>query len=211
MWALRNKPPIGTVDPDMWKESHEDFFVATNFIPTQVADMIIGYAQSSGKISTARLAGEMEGGYTEFRRCQTMWMDNYADTFVKELYQEITKAVIYINNTVFEYSLTALEDLQYAEYHHDVRGTYAWHQDDDMRPSYHNSIRKLSFSIILSDSEEYQGGEFQVKVDGVIDKSISLNKGDAVFFPSCILHQVTPVTEGIRRSLVGWVRGPNWK
>lgn len=211
MWNLRAGPPEGIVDSALWKESHDDFFVATKFLPPHVVDKIIEYAQSTGKISAARLAGSAEGELNEIRRSMTMWMDDYQNSFVKEIYQEFTDAVININNKVFEYNLTGIETLQYTEYHHDVKGTYGWHQDDDLRPGHSNSIRKLSFSIVLSDSNEHEGGEFQVKLNGDVNASIPLNKGDAVFFPSCILHQVTPVTKGTRRSLVGWVRGPNWK
>jgi predicted 2-oxoglutarate/Fe(II)-dependent dioxygenase YbiX len=28
-----------------------------------------------------------------------------------------------------------------------------------------------------------------------------------VFFPSIVVHRVTPVTEGTRKSLVGWIEG----
>ena len=32
-----------------------------------------------------------------------------------------------------------------------------------------------------------------------------------IMFPSTMLHEVTPVTRGVRRSLVGWVLGPRLK
>jgi PKHD-type hydroxylase len=40
---------------------------------------------------------------------------------------------------------------------------------------------------------------------------LSEERGKLIFFPSWTLHDVTPVTEGIRRSLVGWVAGPRFK
>jgi len=30
-----------------------------------------------------------------------------------------------------------------------------------------------------------------------------------IVFPSHVLHRVTPVTRGVRRSLVGWIGGPH--
>lgn len=36
-------------------------------------------------------------------------------------------------------------------------------------------------------------------------------KGSALFFPSFTYHRVKPVTKGIRRSLVIWLRGPKWQ
>jgi len=36
-------------------------------------------------------------------------------------------------------------------------------------------------------------------------------KGSALFFPSFTYHRVKPITKGIRRSLVIWLRGPKWQ
>ena len=38
-----------------------------------------------------------------------------------------------------------------------------------------------------------------------------IEKGMITFFPSWLIHDVTPVTQGTRYSLVGWVNGPNFK
>jgi PKHD-type hydroxylase len=32
-----------------------------------------------------------------------------------------------------------------------------------------------------------------------------------IFFPSFMLHEVKPVTEGLRKSIVVWVEGPKFK
>ena len=37
------------------------------------------------------------------------------------------------------------------------------------------------------------------------------NKGTAMYFPSYVLHEVTPVIKGTRISLVGWITGPAFK
>ena len=37
------------------------------------------------------------------------------------------------------------------------------------------------------------------------------NRGTAIFFPSYVLHEVKPVTKGLRYSLVIWVTGPKFK
>jgi PKHD-type hydroxylase len=71
-------------------------------------------------------------------------------------------------------------------------------------------IRKLSFSIMLTDPEEYEGGELLLKSSSFPIKT-SNKKGTIVLFPSYVLHEVTPVTKGTRKTLVGWVLGPNFK
>ena len=37
------------------------------------------------------------------------------------------------------------------------------------------------------------------------------DQGRLVAFPSYVLHQVKPVTEGERNSLVVWINGPQFK
>ena len=97
-----------------------------------------------------------------------------------------------------------------------------------------NTMRKISCSIHLSDPDDYDGGEFELlhadskvtsdsslnseelRIDGFLNVSpIPLphfkDKGSALFFPSFTYHRVKPVTRGIRRSLVVWFRGPQWR
>ena len=64
----------------------------------------------------------------------------------------------------------------------------------------------LSFVLPLSDPESYEGGELVLK-PSFQEKSIPLEQGKIIVFPSFILHKVTPVTSGTRYMLVGWLRG----
>ena len=70
--------------------------------------------------------------------------------------------------------------------------------------------RKLSLTILLNDPSEFKGGEFQLQTKNE-PSTISLTKGEVVFFPSFLLHRVTTLTEGIRKSLVVWVTGPKFR
>jgi PKHD-type hydroxylase len=38
-----------------------------------------------------------------------------------------------------------------------------------------------------------------------------MKRGSIMFFPSFLLHRVAEVTEGKRKSLVGWVTGPKFR
>ena len=69
-------------------------------------------------------------------------------------------------------------------------------------------MRKLSITIILSDSIEYDGGEFVFEKGG---DEVFKNQGTVIVFPSFIRHRVNPVTKGIRYSLVNWFTGPAFK
>ena len=70
---------------------------------------------------------------------------------------------------------------------------------------------KLSFSLQLSDPDDYEGGNFQL-----IDESGKLyvaprKRGTIILFDSRTQHRVLKVKKGRRKSIVGWVVGPRWK
>jgi PKHD-type hydroxylase len=48
-------------------------------------------------------------------------------------------------------------------------------------------------------------------MSGAEPTTVDKGLGKVVLFPSFMLHRVTPVTKGIRRSLVVWVTGPAFK
>ena len=93
------------------------------------------------------------------------------------------------------------EPLQLAEYNQD--DFFEWHMDFGPGES---SCRKLSLTVQLSDPESYEGGNLQFMIN---DKTVDAprNRGAVVIFPSFMLHRVTPVTSGRRRSIVGWISG----
>jgi len=122
------------------------------------------------------------------------------------IFRRLTDIVTNVNKTFFNYDITTIQSLQYSIYQEG--GFYKDHVDLlYLSPM---GIRKLSFSLMLTDPEEYEGGELLLKTSASPIKS-SNKKGTIVFFPSYVLHEVTPVTKGTRKTLVGWVLGPNFK
>jgi PKHD-type hydroxylase len=63
----------------------------------------------------------------------------------------------------------------------------------------------VSFTIFLSDPETYEGGELFIE-DGAGGRAFRPPAGSAVFYPTGLLHRVTPVTAGTRLACVGWVQ-----
>jgi PKHD-type hydroxylase len=100
-----------------------------------------------------------------------------------------------------------LTALQYTVYNGSAHSNYQKHLD--VGRQFPN--RKLSFSVQLSDDAEYIGGDLRFHYIKNQPEVAPREKGTVVFFPSWIVHDVTPVTQGTRRSLVGWVNGPNFK
>ena len=117
------------------------------------------------------------------------------------------------NENFFNYDLTNwASDIQYTEYNQ--KGShYGWHCDTgDAYILNGCESRKLSISLLLSDPDEYEGGEFQLQLCGR-DDMITLKPplGYAIIFPSTSVHRVRPIKSGKRVSLVGWYGGPNFR
>lgn len=62
----------------------------------------------------------------------------------------------------------------------------------------------LSILVALNESTEYEGGDFVICKDYVVN---DFNTGDVLIFPSWIAypHFVTPVTKGTRYTAISWV------
>jgi PKHD-type hydroxylase len=125
------------------------------------------------------------------------------------IFRACTDMVNGLNAHYFQYDLMYIESLQFTEYDGDNSDPafYGQHIDSSVK---NNGSRKLSFSILLSDENSFDGGDLMLyyQKDGV---PAVKKQGVAVAFPSNLLHEVTPVTKGIRYSLVGWVVGPRFK
>ena len=99
------------------------------------------------------------------------------------------------------------EHLQYTRYDAADKDFYGWHTDGSVKGD--GPPRKLSLTIQLSDPNDYEGGDFQLH--GTKLSTVAKERGLTVCFPSYTLHQVTPVTKGVRKSLVVWLVGPPFK
>lgn len=134
------------------------------------------------------------------------------------LFKKIIQCINEVNTNNYGYILKFVENLQFAEYNSLTNGFYSKHTDCEDKFNIENfvDIRKLSFSIQLSDPNDYEGGELKFyteKKSVYINREENLvakkNKGTIIFFPSDILHEITPVTKGVRYSLSSWIQGPN--
>ena len=76
-----------------------------------------------------------------------------------------------------------------------------------------NALKRIyhtDFKTYEKGSFEYEGGELQL-MNSANPITIQKKKGHIVVFPSYMLHKVTPVTVGKRKSLVIWIAGPPFK
>jgi len=121
------------------------------------------------------------------------------------LYDIVWKAV---SKNIWDYDIRGFGDnLQYTVYRGDGNHFYDWHHDIGTESNH----RKISFTLALSNSDEYAGGDFGMQgPEGPLPVP-PLEKGAALMFPSFMRHRVAPVTEGVRRSLVAWIAGPKFR
>lgn len=114
------------------------------------------------------------------------------------------------NRTNFGFDITKMNEIQYTEYFGQNNGHYDWHHDVWWEnPSPYD--RKLSIVVQLSDPNDYKGGEFEFFGCPSPSPEVWLPRGSVLIFPSFFHHQVHPVTEGHRISLVSWIEGPKWR
>jgi PKHD-type hydroxylase len=63
----------------------------------------------------------------------------------------------------------------------------------------------LSATVFLCEPDEYEGGE--LVIEGRFGaQQVKLDAGDMVLYPSSSLHQVTPVTQGVRTCSFIWMQ-----
>jgi len=139
----------------------------------------------------------------KIRNSSIRWI--HYDNLSAWVYDDLSNIAIEANNK-WKFDLNSIVDsIQYSEYSEDG-GHYDWHLD--IGPTINH--RKVSVISQLSGSDEYEGGELQIWTGGEY-KTVPKDKGSCIVFPSFIMHRVTPVTKGTRKSLVLWVGGGSYK
>ena len=146
-----------------------------------------------------------------------------SDVFLWDIWKidliDLQKVIIYKLKEIFiEENKRYQFDLDYSsinvQYTKYQKGDfYTWHTDDDVNDTHkkHQNVRKLSITVALNVGS-YEGGDLQIILNYQKEpRTMRLEFGDALIFPSFTQHQITPITKGIRYSLVSWVSGPPWR
>jgi PKHD-type hydroxylase len=161
--------------------------------------------------SLALEKAELSGGagYENIRATKVAWMPRESRT--ETLYRRMEDAILQINARFFRFDLSGLATFQYAVYGGAEGGHFDWHKDYGRDPSDpQQEPRKLTLSLQLSEASDYEGCDLQVRGGHQIDTAPRA-RGALVGFPANMLHQVTPIRSGIRRALVIWAVGPEFR
>lgn len=85
-------------------------------------------------------------------------------------------------------------------------GTYGLHIDGSIMHLPDNTPMRtdLSATLFLSEPDQYEGGELVIETEFGA-QSVKLHAGDLVLYPATSLHQVMPVTKGMRIASFFWI------
>jgi PKHD-type hydroxylase len=142
----------------------------------------------------------------EHRQSEIRWVPQN-DKF-DWIYQKLGEMTWEANSNMWGFDLHTMDEMIQYTIYREGAGYYNYHLDIGDQWPY--STRKVSITVQLSDESEYEGGEFEI-LSGTNPQTLPKGKGVVLAFPSYLLHRVTPVTKGVRESLVLWIGGNNYR
>lgn len=180
-----------------------NYFVANHYFNKQEVDKIIEQNDPQTFKATT-----FSGSNDDFRKSNIKWINGFENGIDNIwIFKKISELAFGANDALFKFSIYGMfEGIQYTVYDGTENGFYCAHVDHGI--NYYK--RKISIVVQLSDPNEYEGGDLLLHTK---NKPYPIPKGfgTCVAFPSWMLHEVTPVTSGTRRTLVCWVSGPPFK
>lgn len=188
-----------TTSPDFF-----NYYMFKDSFSIDELEKIIELGESSD-LYEAPLTGIFSVQNLEVRNSKISWIEYSEDT--EWIYEKLFNYCKIANETMgWDFDIDGIyEPLQYTIYD-DESGNHFWYPDlDEKTPN-----RKISMVLELSTPEEYNDGDLQFNLGGLIlnvDKQI----GNLTIFPSYILHRVLPITLGVKRQLVLWISGKPFK
>jgi PKHD-type hydroxylase len=163
----------------------------------QIEELAAGYPEEK-----ATIVGEDSD---EVRKSNIKWLHPGPDT--EWIYDRLMNCITEANDQIWKFDLKSiLDSIQYTVYN-GGGGHYHWHMDIGPGDISH---RKISAIVQLSNEEDYTGGDFEISTGRGI-YLVPKAKGTVALFPSFMLHRVTPVITGTRKSLVLWAGGGHYK
>ena len=209
--------------------AYQSIWYFTN-LPEDVVEILDKdlYNNFDHKMQDSKLHGDALN--KEKRNSKNTWIstDHWIAGF---LWHYVQKA----NRTNFLYDLSHIdgESMQYTRYGEGEY--YNWHNDSSIAVHYKpqalgisggesvnnqnahidylnkntEMVRKLSFTLQLSDPNDYEGGNLILYLPHKF--IVPKKRGTFIIFPSFIPHAVYPVTKGVRHSAVSWILGPPYR
>lgn len=168
----------------------EDYIIELeNIIPNNLSDNIINYYKNNDSLFTEALVGKNKLNIN-IRNCYKHILDQ---TFEKEIFDVVSECIKIYNN---KFKLDISKDTGYQILKYKKGGFYKEHVDQ-----HNNCNRALSCSLILNNN--FLGGNFSFFNNKII---LPVKKNSAIMFPSNFMypHQILPVLDGTRYSIITW-------
>jgi PKHD-type hydroxylase len=182
--------------------NHLNYYYFTDVFTPEELVKIIEIGEKLPKQRGTTVGNDTEEVESTYRLSEISWVDENPETYW--IYKRISEYAKIANEAMWNFDIWGYQDsLQYTKYYGNG-GHYDWHAD--LGPGISN--RKLSCVLQLSTPEEYDGGDLQMNPGGNI-VSVPKGLGTLCFFPSFLLHRVTPLNSGTRKTLVTWLCGAN--
>jgi len=121
------------------------------------------------------------------------------------IFDKFSSLIGRVNLDFFMYDIDGFDSFQFVKY---KKGQdCGWHYNVDF--AYLNWERKICASIMLTDPEEYLGGEMEIMGTGDPDEVSPIKPalGHVVFYAPWMPSRINTVTSGTRRTLDVWVMG----
>ena len=186
-----------TTEPK-WK----NWVVETNgfMFSTKLCQEIIDLSKTLEK--TISTTGE-EGKRDKTRESTITWIPFDK---MQPIYNDVVKYIQNINKNYFGFSNVQItEEAQFTEY--SVGDFYNWHTDTTTNMEKEPPVRKISMTLLLNDPNEFEGGNLEIANKTMLP----MKQGHATIFASFLQHRITPITKGVRKSLVIWFSGEPFK
>jgi PKHD-type hydroxylase len=116
----------------------------------------------------------------------------------------ISSRVLAINDEVYRFRVVGVEEPTRVMCY---RGAHADHAREHVDLGPLHPLRKLAFSVLLTDPDAFDGGDLEFS--GTTFDAARV-QGTLTVFPSFLPHKVTPMEGGVRHAVVGWVLGPTF-
>ena len=202
---MKNSFPLLPYNNFNPQSNWNDFYYYKNVFNDEMiknlTDMVYAnYKFSKGKTGTKEL-GDMTDSYETNNR-DIAYIDPKPHS--KWLYDLLFPLALEANKNLFHFDIDIVTDLIHYVIYPEDGGHLDWHMDVG---AHGVNKRKLAMTVQLSDSSDYEGGDFQIWMGGKNYITVPREKGDVIVFPSFCMHRVTPITRGERRCLVFWTGG----
>jgi PKHD-type hydroxylase len=185
---------------------YESIITAKNIFNNGEIEKIIELGESGLHATVLGPADTFDPSGQSARDCSTSFLYS-SDPANAWLFAKLAELINDANKNFYHYDLSMIETLQFTKY---VAPGQHYKKHVDILARSNGGQRKISFTVQLSDSADYDGGDLIPHVTEETS-TVSKEKGTIHLFPSYMMHEVTPVTRGVRYSLVGWVLGPAFK